>query len=63
MFEERNKIVHLGRKTILYGEQKEKDAAILLLNQAKTCLQSIRVTAQTRNDDNKEKCQKEAKRK
>lgn len=43
--EERNKIVHPGRDSILYIDKKEKDKATMLLKQAKDCLLQIRCTA------------------
>lgn len=43
--EERNKIVHPGRDSILYPDKKEKDEATMLLKQAKDCLLQIRITA------------------
>ena len=43
--EERNKIVHPGRDSILYPDKKEKDEATMLLEQAKDCLLQIRITA------------------
>lgn len=45
--EERNKIVHPGRNSILYPDKKEKDEATLLLNQAKDCLRTISNTTKT----------------
>ena len=44
IIEERNKLVHPGRKGITYREQKQKDRAESLLNQAKQSIKKIRST-------------------
>lgn len=44
IIEERNKLVHPGRKGIAYRDRKKKDTAIRLLNQGKECLRKIKGT-------------------
>ena len=44
IIEERNKLVHPGRKGITYREQKKKERAIELLTQAKQSITEIRST-------------------
>lgn len=42
IIEERNKVVHPMKESIKYADEKKKDDAIRLLNQAKDCLLQIR---------------------
>ena len=44
VIEERNKIVHPGQENILYVDKKEADDAKALLNQAKDCLCTIKIS-------------------
>lgn len=48
IIEERNKLVHPGRKGIAYRDRKNKDTAISLLNQGKECMQKIKDTIKLR---------------
>ena len=48
IIEERNKVVHPGRRGIRYVDKKKKDEATLLLEQAKECLQIIQGTVKGR---------------
>lgn len=42
IIEERNKLVHPGRKGIAYRDRKKKNTAIRLLNQGKECMWKIK---------------------
>lgn len=44
IIEERNKLVHPGRKGITYRDRKKKDKAVRLLNQAKESVRRIKGT-------------------
>lgn len=48
IIEERNKLVHPGRKGIAYRDRKKEDTAIRLLNQGKECLRKIKDTIRLR---------------
>lgn len=48
IIEERNKLVHPGRKGITYRDRKKKDNAIRLLNQAKESIKRIRGTIRSK---------------
>ena len=50
IIEERNKVVHPGRRGIRYADKKKKDEATLLLEQAKECLQIIQSTVKGRKE-------------